>query len=273
VTLARHSRQRACWNSFHRTAAQPFREEERKTICGVETPVRPRFFLPIRKNGDIIGFDAEASSEKARCSSFPGSAICADAFPNSSSPPCLKRFLFSLQIAFMRHCDHGNWKWTGIVSDQGEFAMRTTLGIGSVLSLVAGLAAAGGIPPQSSKPLSEVLTAVEQKGVTAVGDVSFDDGVWEVEGYRGQQAVELHVHPQSLAILFEHPDEPHERPAANALSAAAIAKHLEQAGYGPILDLEWEYTLWTAEAVNQQGLRDLTISAQTGKVLTDRIED
>jgi hypothetical protein len=181
---------------------------------------------------------------------------------------------------FTSGCDHKcvqSWGlkvvWKGFNSRTGESVMRAILGMGSVLSLVTGLAVAGGLPPQDAKPLSEVLAAVETHGISAISDVSFDDGVWEIEGYRGQQPVELHVHPQSLAIISEHPDEPHERPSAGGLSAAAVAKHLEQAGYGPILDLEWDHTQWDAEAMNQNGRRDLKISPQTGKVLSDRAED
>jgi hypothetical protein len=117
--------------------------------------------------------------------------------------------------------------------------------------------------------LSEVLAAAEQRGVTDISDVSFDDGVWEIEGYRDGKAVEVHLHPHFLSVLAEHPEEPQSRPY-RSLRASEIAKKLEEAGYGQISELEWEQTHWVAEVMTPRGEQELPIAADTGKVINGR---
>lgn len=142
-----------------------------------------------------------------------------------------------------------------------------------IVVLFAGMTFGAGRPPEKAKPLSEVLIEIEKKGVSPICDVSFDDGSWEIEGYRAGQPVELHVHPIYLSITAEHPEDPQDRPTTGALSAREIAGRLEKAGYSPILELEWDHVQWEAEAVGPQGLQELTIAPTTGEIIASRFDD
>ena len=70
--------------------------------------------------------------------------------------------------------------------------------------LAAGLASADR-PPENAKPLSAVAKAIEAKGYV-LSEVSMDDGVWEVEAYKGKQERELKVHAETLEILSDRED-------------------------------------------------------------------
>ena len=65
----------------------------------------------------------------------------------------------------------------------------------ALLAIVGGVAAAAEMLPAKALPLSTILTGLEKAGLTMIVDANFDDGVWEVEGMRGNRAVEVHVDP------------------------------------------------------------------------------
>ena len=149
--------------------------------------------------------------------------------------------------------------------------MRLHLAVGSLAA--AALLVGADLPPREAKPLSEVLVAVEKAGLSPIVEASFDDGVWEVEGFRGKTPYEAHFDPKSLALLHEHADSPRERPAADSLSAVEVVKRLESAGYGPVLGIDYEGTDWEAEAMHGGRERELHVDLRTGEVLTDRADD
>jgi hypothetical protein len=134
-----------------------------------------------------------------------------------------------------------------------------------LLCLASGFVLAGEYPDQDAKPLSEVLAAAESRGINDISEVSFDDGVWEIEGYREGKAVEVHLHPYFLSVLAEHPEEPPSRPH-HSLRASEIAQRLEKAGYIPISELEWKHTHWTAECLTPQGEREVTVTADAEEI-------
>ena len=142
---------------------------------------------------------------------------------------------------------------------------------------VAGLAAtafiAGAVPPESSKPLSEVLQKVEGQGYAALTEASFDDGVWEIEALHDGKPVEIHVNPQTVEIVSEHPEEAHDKLPQDAKSLTAIAKQLEQDGYQSIESIDFDRTGWEAEVVNNGQERELILDAKSGKVLSQRADD
>lgn len=70
----------------------------------------------------------------------------------------------------------------------------------------ASMALAGDAPPADAKPLSEVIKSLEDEGYERIYDVSFDDNVWEVEAYRGDQKRDLEVDPQSGEVLSDRED-------------------------------------------------------------------
>jgi len=135
------------------------------------------------------------------------------------------------------------------------------------------LAAARETLPAKSLPLSTLLTTLENQGFSSIVEAKFDDGLWEVECLRGANGVELNVDPVTGKIVSEHADHIKEKPAANHQTATMIVKLVEEAGYNPVLEVEWERDHWEVEADNQQGHRKLKLHAETGKILSDREDD
>lgn len=74
------------------------------------------------------------------------------------------------------------------------------------LPFTASLALAGDAPPTDAKPLSEVIKSVEDEGYERISDVSYDDGKWEIDAYRGEQKRDLEVDPHSGDILSDEED-------------------------------------------------------------------
>jgi hypothetical protein len=40
------------------------------------------------------------------------------------------------------------------------------------------------LPPANAKPLSEIIKAIEDKGLKTITEVEFDDGVWKIEAHQ-----------------------------------------------------------------------------------------
>ena len=77
--------------------------------------------------------------------------------------------------------------------------------IAAVVTVLAASWASADLPPKNAKPLSEVAKAIEAKGYT-LSEVSMDNGVWEVEAYKGSEERELKVHAETLEVLSDRPD-------------------------------------------------------------------
>jgi len=150
--------------------------------------------------------------------------------------------------------------------------MRALIGMMGVPAVVGGLLAVADVPPTDVQPLSKVLATLEKEGLSPIVEASFDDGVWEVEGYRGDKPVEVHVDPKSLSIVSEHPESIQERPLKNSQPASAIARQLEQRRYEPILEIDWDHVDWEVEAMHEGRERDLRVSV-TGEITSDRADD
>ena len=77
-------------------------------------------------------------------------------------------------------------------------------------TLVAGVSNASGaqagwfsdeVPPANAKPLSEIIKAVEDKGLKTIAEVEFDDGVWNIEAHQADgKEVRLKADPVSGEI-------------------------------------------------------------------------
>jgi hypothetical protein len=77
-------------------------------------------------------------------------------------------------------------------------------------TLVAGIGSATGaqagwfsdeVPPANAKPLSQIIKAVEDKGLKTIAEVEFDDGVWNIEAHQADgKEVRLKADPVSGEI-------------------------------------------------------------------------
>jgi hypothetical protein len=61
-----------------------------------------------------------------------------------------------------------------------------------------------------------------------------------------------------------------DKPGANALKLSDVIKQLELQGLHPISDVEFDDGVWEIDAWRGNDKRELTVDAQTGKVLRDR---
>ncbi len=64
------------------------------------------------------------------------------------------------------------------------------------------------IPPEGSLPLSEIIANFEIAGHTAVTEVEFEDGVWEVEFVVGDEEYALQIDPMTGEALSDEPQKP-----------------------------------------------------------------
>ncbi|MGR6034274.1 MAG: PepSY domain-containing protein [Candidatus Nitrosoglobus sp.] len=76
----------------------------------------------------------------------------------------------------------------------------------SALAVSSAIALADEKPPQNIKPLSEIVTSLEQQGFKQITEIEFEKGKWEVEVYQDNQKRELEVDPSSGKILSNKPD-------------------------------------------------------------------
>ena len=75
-----------------------------------------------------------------------------------------------------------------------------------IVAVVVALAGAPGIaqagwfsdemPPANAKPLSEIIKAIEDKGLKTITDIEFEDEVWNIEAHQiDGKEIKLKVNP------------------------------------------------------------------------------
>lgn len=126
--------------------------------------------------------------------------------------------------------------------------------------------------PTDAKQLLEIVTGLEKQGYAPIVEISFDDGVWEVEAYNKENAFELLVDLKSGKVVSEHPDHGGPKPPADALPLSKIIEGLEKAGYSHVNDLSFERKSWEAEATRENEKRELRVDPKSGKVISDRAD-
>jgi len=66
---------------------------------------------------------------------------------------------------------------------------------------------AGERPPLEAMPLVDIINMLEKKGFSPITQLSFDEGVWEVDAYNpDQEPRELTIHPVTGEILSNRRD-------------------------------------------------------------------
>lgn len=141
-----------------------------------------------------------------------------------------------------------------------------------LLALTAFVAWGDEIPPRSAMPLSAVLKSLTDAGYDDVTEVSFDDGLWEVEALRRGESLGLRIHPDSGKVLREYSDEPHPELSSKLQPLSSIIRRLEKAGFTPIKKVEYESGVWEVEALHGRDLRELIVDTD-GKIIRNRRED
>ncbi len=128
-------------------------------------------------------------------------------------------------------------------------------------------------PPADAKPILKIVEQLENQGYGPFIELSFDDGVWEVEVYRQDTPYELAVDPRSGEILSEHRDDAEPRPPRDALPLSKILRTLEKKGYNRISEVSFERRYWEIELLRADGKHEIHVSPKTGEVIHDRLDD
>lgn len=133
---------------------------------------------------------------------------------------------------------------------------------------IGGVVVAGERLLQKHLPLSDILTRVQQSGLTDVVEADYDDGIWEIEGFRNGAGVEIHVHPVTGKVLSEHPENIEFRPQAGQKTALEIVTALEKSEEERIEEIDWERDHWEVEVKGPKGERKISVDATSGKVVS-----
>lgn len=126
---------------------------------------------------------------------------------------------------------------------------------------------------QKPKPVVEIVRSLEEADYAPIVDVSYDDGVWEVEAYKADIPYELSIDPVTGEIISEHRDDADPKPPAKSLLLSTIIEGLDKAGYSNLREISFEHRTWEAEVFRDNMKRELRIDPATGEVVSDRIDD
>ncbi len=145
--------------------------------------------------------------------------------------------------------------------------------VATMLSVGLNVGMADDVLPEGAKPLSAILQQLEGQGISQIKEANFDDGVWEIEGMRGANGVDLKVDAKLGTIIHEKADRHTNLPPKDQLSVSAIARALENEGYAPIYELDWKTKHWEAEATFKSQRHKVLVNPTTGKVISSRRDD
>jgi len=116
------------------------------------------------------------------------------------------------------------------------------------------------LPPAKARSLSDILSAVERKGLGAVAGVEYEREWWQLTGrwevrVCAQECLELTIDPQTGQEMTRKPaDAENGVPPQNAASPTQITRVFEQRGLGVILEMEFAHGAWQVEFREARGL-------------------
>ena len=129
----------------------------------------------------------------------------------------------------------------------------------------AGSAAAGELPPAGSKPLSEIVKAVEGKKLGVIAQAEFDDGRWEVTVCEASACQKLYLDPAAGTEQRRRKTDSDELPPADAKPLSAIVQAVEARGAGSISEVEFDMGHWEF-ALRKDGRKSkLVVDPRTGQ--------
>lgn len=153
--------------------------------------------------------------------------------------------------------------------------MRALSVVVALVALVAAQACSGGAehgrPAASAIKFSKLVRSLAKRGFAPVVEAGFDGRSWNVVALRDGTPVQLTVNPTvgHLGKVRALADTKHEVPPADGRPLWQIAEQLEQAGYTPILEVEFEDGKWEIEALAPV---ELDVDPGTGEVLQSELD-
>lgn len=145
-----------------------------------------------------------------------------------------------------------------------------------ILAATSIAAVASEIPKAGSIPLSKMALTLENKGYT-LSEASFESTTegttyWEFDVFKSGKTLEITVDPTTAAILTFTPDRSNgSAPKAGDKALSEIATSLEKLGYH-ITEADYSPIHWEFEAIKDNQKWELTVSTETGIILTKKKE-
>jgi uncharacterized membrane protein YkoI len=142
--------------------------------------------------------------------------------------------------------------------------MKTAIATSAILALAIAAGVQAQAPATGGLTAAEVVQKAEQAGYSAIEDVEFDDGLWELDATAPDgRRVDLLMDPRTGEILDPR--------AAPAVTAADVARMLEAQGYSNVHDIELDDGRYEVEAVNAAGQQvDLKLDPRDGRILSEQ---
>lgn len=123
---------------------------------------------------------------------------------------------------------------------------------------------AGDVPPSGSKPLSEILKAVEQQKLGVISEAEFDDGLWEVKVCDAGACQKLHIDPRSGMEKRRRKTDSDDIAPTGAMPLSAIVQSVEARGLGIITEVEFDDGYWEVELRKDGRKIKLALDPRTG---------
>lgn len=122
----------------------------------------------------------------------------------------------------------------------------TALTLGLV-SLPFASALADATPPVNAKPLSAILTALEQQNIGKIAEAEFEHGRWEVTVCQPTACQKLDIDPITGTTKRQRNTDMEKTPGDGATPISTLVKQLEAAKTGVVTGIDFERDHWTVE--------------------------
>ncbi|GHU46095.1 hypothetical protein AGMMS50289_18700 [Betaproteobacteria bacterium] len=144
--------------------------------------------------------------------------------------------------------------------------------LGAFAFLLTPLSAwAGDVPPADSKPLSEILKAVEQQKLGVISESEFDndfwelnDGFWKVKVCNAGACQKLYIDPKSGTEKRRRKTDSDDIAPTDAMPLSAIVQAVEASGLGIITEVEFDDGYWKLELRKDARKIKLALDPRTG---------
>lgn len=137
-------------------------------------------------------------------------------------------------------------------------------------------------PAEDALPLREIVQAVEGREYGPIAEISYEDGLWQIEAYQAGSPVHLDVDPtgeKGGTVVAERPREDaeaDEAPPAGSLALSKIIENLESEGYTNVTAVDFEDKdppRWEIEALKNGEPHEVDVNPATGEIIAFRPED
>lgn len=122
------------------------------------------------------------------------------------------------------------------------------------------------------KPMAEIVRSLEDSGYVVV-EAEIDDGHWEVDAHKGEDSYELHIDPTTGKTLSVHQDDADPTPPADSMKLSKLLQRISKNGYAAVVSAEFKRGKWEMEVRRGRQKREIKVDAESGKILSDRIDD